>query len=90
MRTKITVEYNNVTVERDDPFSGERRIVTYFAPHAGGYVRIRDRDGHFPQVCEGLRGTGNTLRVSSAIELPALIRRELRRLIANERRELGD
>lgn len=88
MKTKITVHSNNVTVQRDDPFTGERDSITYFVPHGGGYVRIRDRAGRFPQVCEQLCGTGNTL--SATIEtLPVVIRRELRRLVATERRELA-
>ena len=88
MKTTITVRDNNVTVSRENPFTGERETTTYFAPHNGGYVRIRDRAGRYPQVCSGLSSTGSTLSVSSADELPAVIRRELRRLVAAERREL--
>ena len=91
MKTKITVDSNNVTVERDDPFTGERSSVTYFAPHMSdgkpGYVRIRDAAGRYPQVCDGLNSTGDTL-MATPETLPAVIRRELRRHNAADRREL--
>jgi len=90
MKTKITVDSNNVTVERDDPITGERETTVYFAPHNGGYVRIRDSAQRFPQVCDGLQSTGNALSVSSAVELAAVIRRELRRCVSIERRVLGE
>ena len=91
MKTTITVDSNNVTVERDDPFTGERSSTTYFAPHApsgqAGYVRIRDSAGRYPQVCYRLNSTGNTL-MATPETLPAVIRRELRRRNAADRREL--
>jgi hypothetical protein len=88
-RTKITVDRNNVTVERNNPFTGERESTTYFVPFGtkSGYVRIHDRAGHYPQVCERLGRTGNTLTATPET-LPAVIRSELRRLVATERREL--
>ena len=89
MKTRITVSGNNVTVERDDPFSGERTTTTYFAPHNGGYVRIRDAAGRYPQVCDRLNSTGDTLSVLSADKLPALIRRELKRRAGYDRRILS-
>lgn len=92
MRTVITVSCNNVTVERDNPFSGERESTTYFAPHMSGgkpgYVRIRDAAGRYPQVCERLSSTGHTL-MATPETLPAVIRRELRRQAAAERVVLG-
>ena len=92
MKTKITVDSNNVTVERYDPFTGERSSTTYFAPHSSsgqaGYVRVRDTAGRFPQVCDRLNSTGNTLRATPET-LPAVIRRELRRRNAVDRRELN-
>lgn len=91
MKTKITVDSNDVTVDRDDPFSGERTSTTYFAPHtssgSAGYVRIRDSAGRFPQVCVGLNSTGHTL-MATPETLPAVIRRELRRRNAADQREL--
>jgi len=92
MKTKITVDSNHyVTVERDDLFSGERTTTTYFAPHLSngqaGYVRIADRAGRFPQVCERLSSTGSTL-MATPENLPAVIRRELRRRYAADRRIL--
>ena len=92
MKTRITVSSNNVTVERDDPFTSERSSVTYFAPYTSGgkpsYVRIRDSAGRFPQVCEGLHSTGNTLTATPET-LRAVISRELRRRVAADRRELN-
>jgi len=84
MRAKITtlsgyVTY--VTVERDDPISGERTRRTYHVPNGGGYVR----DDLGQQVCEGLHLRGDTLR-SSEEALPAVIRREYRRRIASDRK----
>jgi hypothetical protein len=88
MRAKIFVFGNNVTVERDDPYTG-RTSTTYFVPHtmrgAEGYVRIRDSAGRYPQVCERLYGGGDTL-MATPTTLAAVIRRELRRRVADERR----
>ena len=88
MRAKITVEGNNVTVERD-ALDGERTRITYFVPHtasnAAGYVRIRDSAGQYPQVCERLYGGGDTL-MATPDTLASVIRRELRRRVADERR----
>jgi len=88
MRTKITVESYNVTVERNDPVTGERTTTTYFAPRTStghGYVRIRDAAGRYPQVCEKLYFVGGTL-MSTPENLAKVIRRELRRRVADERR----
>lgn len=92
MKTKITVNSNEVTVERDDEFVGRRTTTTYFVPHMSSgqsaYVRIRDRAGRHPQVCEGLNSTGSTL-IATPETLAAVIRRELRRRVAADRRELA-
>lgn len=89
MKTIITAKSNAVTVERDDHFDGERTVTTYFVHPMSdgrpGYVRIRDAAGRYPQVCEGLSTTGNTL-MATPETLPAVIRRELRR---RERREIA-
>jgi len=89
MKTTIVTDRNNVTVERDDPIFG-RTSTTYFVPVSAtgraGYVRIRDARGQYPQVCEGLSSTGNTL-MATPETLPTVIRRELRRLRNTERRE---
>ena len=91
MKTTVTVDSNNVTVARDDPLTGERRITTYFVPHMSdgkaGYVRVRDTAGRYPQVCDGLNSTGDTL-MATPETLPAVIRRELRRRNAADRREM--
>jgi len=89
MKTKITTDRNNVTVERDDPIFG-RTSTTYFVPYSptgrAGYVRIRDASGRYPQVCERLNSTGDTL-MATPETLPAVIRRELRRRRDAEHRE---
>lgn len=90
MKTKITVDRNNVTVVRDDVFTGERRTTVYFAPHtsdgSAGYVRIRDGGG-YSQVCERLESAGSTL-MATPESLPRVIRRELRRRNAADAREM--
>lgn len=92
MKTKITVSSRGVTVERDDPFTGVRSTTTYFVPHISGgqpgYVRVRDAAGRHPQVCEGLWQSGATL-MATVESLPRVIRRELRRRVSAERRELA-
>ena len=86
MKTKITVDGNEVTVERDDPVSGERTITRYYVPYGGGYVRIRAPFGREArQACKGLYERGPTL-TATVETLPAVIRRELRRRNAIERR----
>jgi hypothetical protein len=85
MKTKITVDGNEVTVERDD-ISGERTITRYYVPYGGGYVRIRAPFGREArQVCKGLYERGPTL-TATVERLPGVIRRELRRRNAIERR----
>ena len=86
MRAKITVAGNEVTAERDDPVSGERTTTCYYVPHGGGHVRIRAPFGREArQVCNGLYERGPTL-TATVETLPAVIRRELRRRNAIERR----
>jgi hypothetical protein len=86
MKTKITVDGNEVTVERDDPASGERTITRYYVPQGGGHIFIRAPFGREArQLCEGLYERGPTL-TATVETLPAVIRRELRRRNAIERR----
>lgn len=86
-RTKIIVDRNYVTVQRHDQNSGDRTSTTYFVPATdrGGYVRIYDADGRYHQVCEKLCRTGSTLQATPE-NLAAVIRRELRRRAAAERK----
>jgi hypothetical protein len=85
MRAKITVDGNEVTVERDD-ISGERTTTRYYVPHGGRYVHIRVPHGReMPTACKALYERGPTL-TSTVETLPAVIRRELRRRNALERR----
>lgn len=81
MKTKIVVQPNgDVTIESDSRGGdGERVTTTYFVPSNGGYVRIRDSAGHYPQVCDYLASTGATLHVSKKENLLGVIRREYRR-----------
>ena len=87
MKTKITVNANrSVTVERDDIYSGERTQRTYFVGAATGlgYVHYYTANGGTFQICEGMCSTGNTL-MASRDSLPAVLRRELRKLNAAEK-----
>ena len=85
MRAKITVDSNEVTVERDD-ISGERTITRYYVPYGGGHVRILVPFGReMPTACEALYERGPPL-TATVETLPAVIRRELRRRNAIERR----
>ena len=90
MNTKITVSGNKITVERDNQILSERSTTTYFVDRMSGpgYVRIKDDAGRYPQACAALGSTGSTL-MATADTLPSVIRRELRRLVAIERRILG-
>lgn len=89
-RAKITVNGNDVTVDRYDHELGRRTTTTYFVPHMSngqsGYVRIRDKQCRFPQVCELLSGSGATL-MATAETLPDVIRRELRRLARTQTKQ---
>jgi len=86
-KTKITVESNYVTVERDCPYTGDRKSITYTVRSDGalGYVRVYDDAGRYPQVCVGLTDRGETL-MATAETLPAVIRQELRRAQRSERK----
>ena len=85
MRAKITVNGNEVTVERDD-ISGERTTTRYYVPNGGRYVHIRVPHGReMPIACNGLYERGPAL-AATVETLPAVIRRELRRRNAIERR----
>lgn len=89
MKTKITVNQNrSVTVERDDVFSGERVERTYFvgATSGLGYVHYHTANGGSSQICEGMSGSGNTL-MASRESLPAVLRQELRKQNAREKRD---
>lgn len=92
MKTRITLDLHDVTVERDDPYTGERTSTTYFVPStlngSPGYVRIRDKAGRYPQVCDHLGSRGETLTATPETLL-AVIRREHRLRVAAERRDLN-
>ena len=86
MRAKITISSNEVTVERDDPVSGDRTTTRYYVPHGGRYVHVRVPHGReMPIACNGLYERGPAL-AATVETLPAVIRRELRRRNAIERR----
>jgi len=83
-RTKITEDQQGyVTVAYIDPDTGDCTSTTYFVPRAGGPVRIYDRAGRYPLVCEKLCSYGSPL-VATVENLPRVIRRELRRRRAAE------
>jgi hypothetical protein len=85
MRAKITVNSNEVTVERDDVL-GERTTTRYYVPYGGGYVRILVPFGReVPTARKALYERGPAL-TATVETLPAVVRRELRRRNAIERR----
>lgn len=71
---------------------GHTRI--FWVPDSGGYVReVTDpsRPGQLGwQVCDGLARMGSTLYLAHAERLPALIRRERKRMMNYERRHAND
>lgn len=88
MKTSITQDSNGyVTISYDDAISGARITTTYFAPRSSsgkaGYVKIAD-GRNYPQVCEGLASTGNTLTATPETLL-SVIRREYRKMRASEK-----
>lgn len=88
-RTKFIVEDNTVTVDGENPWTGEREVITYFVPWKGGYVRISDKQCRYPQVCVGLANRGPTL-TATVETLPDVIRREYRRSKHIYKRELRE
>ena len=87
MRTKITTEINgHVTITYEDD-CGERVSREFFLSRDPGYVRELDSRQTFPQVCERLASTGNTL-MCSRDELEDTIRREYRRMRRARRAEM--
>ncbi len=87
-RTKISRDGNHVTLECDNPFTGERETTIFFVPWNGGYVRIVDDASQYPQACEGLALRGATL-TATPDTLADVIRREHRRSQAAAQRELN-
>lgn len=88
MKAKFTINTDlSITLEYDNDFSGTRNEATFFVPATGGYVRETTRSGAI-QVCEKLSNRGVTLMCSSPLELPALIRREYRKMRAYEKRQM--
>ena len=65
-----------VTVTRRG-LGGEREQFELMVPSAGGYVLVND-GRNFPQICEGLCGTGTTL-TSGGDDLLAVVRRQAAR-----------
>ena len=89
MKTKITVNQNrSVTVERDNAYTGERTDVTYFVGSSDGlgYVKYMNANGGTSQVCEGMSSRGNNTLMATRDSLPDVIRRELRKQRAAEKR----
>lgn len=85
MRAKISeISVNRVTVSRIN-IEGEYETTEYFCGMNGGYVRERTPDGRNPQVCDALQSTGNTLSAADGT-LATVIRRELRKCLALEKR----
>jgi len=87
-RTRFVASGNQVTVIEEN-YVGEIETTTYFVTSGekGGYVRVRDAAGHFPQVCDGLHSRGPTLW-ATVDTLADVIRREYRRGREQERRAI--
>lgn len=77
-RARFVTTGNEVTLTAENAW-GEIETTTYFVTYGknGGYVRIRDREGRNPQICDKLRTTGPTLW-ATASTLADVIRREYR------------
>jgi len=86
-RMKIeSLSESRCTIQFTDEFDQPHNL-ELFAPAAGGYVKIEARG--YPQICERLSSTGNTLMWSPASgPLSELVRREYRKRRAAERRDL--
>jgi hypothetical protein len=76
-----------VELEYSDGLTGARVQRLYTCPDRGGYVH-EEYAGGWRQTCERLSSTGITLEASSREALPELIRREYKRMKANEKRRM--
>jgi hypothetical protein len=87
-RARFVVSGNEVTLTALNPYSGEIETTTYFVPYGDRpkYVRIRDKEGRNPQVCEMLALRGSTL-MATAATLADVIRKEYRAARAYHRRQ---
>jgi hypothetical protein len=89
-RMRLTVDSaGRVTLTYTDPIDDVRRERTFVAPEAGGYIRELRRDGSSTQPCGALASTGDTL-IGSRADLPAIIRREYRRMRREYRRAFAE
>ncbi len=86
-RARFTVSGNSVTLTAEN-WIGDLETTTYFVSSGtkGGYVRIRDKEGRYPQVCDHLHTTGPTLW-ATVDTLADVIRREYRAARAAEKRQ---
>lgn len=85
-KTKFTINRDgSVTVEYSCHMTEVRVSRTFLCPPNGGYVREK---GGGRQVCTALDFTGPALVSPSRAELPALIRREYRRMRAADKKLL--
>ena len=88
--TKTIITQDNsgsVTIEYDHRDGDHRVSRTFSCSATGGYVRERDQEGHYPQVCERLYSWGNTLMAADRTHLLEVIRREYRAMRRAEQRE---
>jgi hypothetical protein len=84
MKTTIkNLKPNRCSITFADGITDEICSMELFAPIGGGYVKI-EANG-YPQICERLTRTGNTLMWDGAGELADLIRREYRRMRRSEK-----
>ena len=89
MKTQFqTLPNGNVVLSFDHPIYGDRVTREFMCPVNGGYVKYWDGKD-WKQICDGLMSSGNTLRSPSRDQLPALLRREYRKMVNRHRREMA-
>jgi hypothetical protein len=86
-RTKFESIFDNrCSITYWDDMSERTVTEEFFAPSRGGYVKLDD-GRNYPQVCDGLYSTGDTLEwYPRSGPLVKMVRREWRRRRALERR----
>lgn len=87
--TKTRIEdiaENRCRITYRSALTDELVALELFAPSRGGYVKVDD-GRQYPQICERLAATGNTLMWSASDgRLADMVRREYRRMRAAEKR----
>jgi hypothetical protein len=88
-RMSLTVDGSGmVEISYTDPITDESVTRRFRAGQESSYVQEHLRGGRTAQVCDGLAGTGSTLRGTRAA-LPGIIRAEYRKMLREVARDLG-